>query len=79
MAIGQYDESYDNFRKVEKYVPPRSFNDYLLRLYQTINALHSGNYQLAYNLYRRSRKCRFESIRQQFAIIEAYILSLIHI
>lgn len=78
MAIGNYKQANESFSKVEKYVPARSFNDYLLRLYQTVNALYSGDYELAYTLYRKNKKCRFESIRQQFAIIEAYLCFLSH-
>ncbi len=78
MAIGEYEQASEKLKRAEKYVPARSYNDYLLKLHQTINALHSKDYQLAYDLYRKHKKCSFESIRQQFAIIEAYICFLSH-
>ena len=78
MATGDYAEAKESFQQAEKHVPARSYNDYILRLWQTVNALHSGDYQLAYDLYQKYKKCRFETIRQQFAIIEAYICFLAH-
>ena len=76
MALAHYEESESNFAIAARYVPVNSFNDYILRFYKTLNALHSGDYQKAYNLYRKNRKCRFEPIKEQFAIIEAYMCYL---
>ena len=76
MAVYKYKEASENFAKAEKYAPRKSFNDYLLRLYKTINALHAGEYQFAYDLYQQNKRCRFEPIREQFAIIEAYLCFL---
>ena len=78
MILGEDIQADNSFTLAGKYAHTNSFNDYLLRLYKTINALYSGKYQLAYELYRQNRKCRFEEIRQQFAIIEAYVCFLSH-
>ena len=78
IATTQYADAENSFSEAYKYAHLRSANDYLLRLYRTINALHAGDYKKAYNLYRGNRKCRFELIRQQFAIIEAYLCFLSH-
>ncbi|MEM9921627.1 MAG: hypothetical protein AAF990_26225 [Bacteroidota bacterium] len=78
MALSQYQAAGQNLQQAAQYAPAKSLNDYILRLYTTLNALHSGQYQLAYDLYRKNRKCRFENIREQFAIIEAYLCFLSH-
>ena len=78
MAIADYANANQNFVKAEQYALSKSVNDYLLRLYRTINMMHQGDYKKAYDLYRQNRKCRFEMIRQQFAIIEAYMCFLAH-
>ena len=74
MALGNYKHAEKNLLIAEQFAPKKSHNDYLMRLYKTINTLHAGEYQTAYHLYRENiRKCKFEQIRQQFAIIEAYL------
>ena len=78
MAIGRYETAHTSFKKAEKYVVKRSLSDYILRLYQTLNALHSKQYQEAYDLYRKNRRCRFAMVKDQFAIIEAYMCYLSH-
>lgn len=79
MALGRYEEAGKHLRIAGSYAPRKSYNDYLVRLYQTINALHCGEYKEAYDLYRESyKKCKFPLIRQQFAIIEAYLCFLAH-
>ncbi len=79
MAIGNYELAANDFKEGEAYATSRSVNDYILRLYKTLNALHAGQYQIAYELYLANRKCRFEMIREQFAIIEAYLCFLAHL
>ena len=76
MAIGQYDNAETSFQQADKYSPRKSINDYLVRFYRTLNALRSGEYQTAYDLYKQNRRCRFEIVREQFAIIEAYLCFL---
>ena len=68
-----------NFSAAEAFAPTRHYNGYVLRLYKTLNALHSGNYHRAHDLYKENRKCRFENIKEQFAIIEAYLCFLSHV
>ncbi|MEO1627923.1 MAG: hypothetical protein AAFV25_22430 [Bacteroidota bacterium] len=62
--------------EVTKFTSPKSFNDYTLRLYKTINHLHARQYQQAHDLFQQNNKCRFPTIREQFAIIEAYLYFL---
>ncbi len=76
MVLGKYSEATNSFKNAKKYAIPKSFNDYLARYYQTLNALRSGDYPLAYILYRQNRRCRYPVIRLQFAIIEAYLCFL---
>ena len=76
IATEKYKEAEQTFFEAEQYIHAKSINEYIIALYKTINALHSGNYQLAYQLFRQNRRCKFENIRQQFAIIEAYLCFL---
>ncbi len=79
MALGHYVPAATQLQTAATYAPRKSFNEFLVRLYQTINALHSGQYEQAYALFRDNhRRCKFELIRQQFAIIEAYLCFLAH-
>ena len=72
-ATKQFAAAFTSLQEAEKHAPVKSYNDYLIRLYKTINALHAGDYELAYKLYIQNRNCRFEAVKQQFAIIEAYL------
>jgi len=76
MALGQYDAAKNSLEKSAQHAPQKSLNDYIIRFYQTLNALHSGDYQTAYDLFRQNKRCRFKPIRRQFAIIEAYLYVL---
>jgi len=76
LAIARYTNANISFHEATQFTPPKSINDYLLRYYKTLNALHADDYQLAYELYQQNKKCRFELIKQQFAIIEAYLYFL---
>lgn len=78
MAIGNFNEATNSFTEASQFAPKKSLNDYILRLYNTINFLHSGQYEKAYDLYRQNRNCRLEDIKLQFAIIEAYMCFLSH-
>lgn len=78
MAIGQYSEASDSFEQATQYIRFRSYNDYILRFYKAMNALRAGQYQEAYDLYQQNSKCRNEAIRQQFAIIEAYLHFMVY-
>ncbi|MEL6637996.1 MAG: hypothetical protein AAFR05_14680 [Bacteroidota bacterium] len=78
MALGQFDQAAHSLAAATEYAPARSRNDYLLRYYKTLNALHSGDYARAYALFQYGKKCPFEDLRQLFAIIEAYLCFLHH-
>jgi len=79
MAMAQYEKAEESFTKAEKFAPVKSRNDYAVRFYKTLNAIHSGQYQRAYQLYQKNKRCRFPDIKQQFAIIEAYLYFLAHL
>ena len=64
-ALGEYKQADKLFVAAQEYVPPRSFNKGLLFYYQAINALHGGDYQKAYALYRQHRKTRFNILSEQ--------------
>ncbi|MEO1516869.1 MAG: hypothetical protein AAFV95_17740 [Bacteroidota bacterium] len=78
IATGNYSLAHQSFADAQEFTHPNSKNDYILRLYRTINAIHAGDYGTAYQLYRKNRKCRFPEIKLQFAIIEAYLCFLAH-
>lgn len=78
MATANYEGADESFINADKFAPAKSVNQYLSQLYRTINALHSGNYQMAYDLYRQNKNCKFKEIRQQFTLIEAYLCFLAH-
>ena len=76
MAIQDCQGAAASFQAAREYVQASDYNDYVLRFYETLNALRSGDYQQAFDLYRQNRHCRFELLREQFAIIEAYLCYL---
>lgn len=78
MAIGKYHKAQESLEEANKFAPSKSYNDYVVKFYQTLNALHSGDYLKAYSLFKQNKRCRFEVIRRQFAIIEAYLYFLAH-
>lgn len=79
IALKRPSDAAQNLALASRYAHVRTINEKLVFLYQTINALHAGQYDQAYALYRAHRKCKFERIRQQFAIIEAYLCFLAHL
>lgn len=79
IALRQHAAAAESFRKAEPYATPhRSFNDYMLRFYLIINALHAGEYAKAYDTYKKYRDCPFPLLHEQFILIEAYFSFLIH-
>ena len=76
MAIRDHERAANSFQKAREFTQAKSYNDYLLRYYETLNAIQTGQYLKAYELFRQNRRCKFESIREQFAIIEAYLCYL---
>ena len=77
-AMGRYNEAAESYREAEQYTSNKPYNAYALQYYKTLNALHAGHYQVAYDLYQRNKRCKIEDIRQHFAIIEAYLCFLTH-
>lgn len=73
---GNYQLAAESFNHSESFIVSKSINQYILQLHKALNALHAGEYQYAYELYLKNRKCRFEVVREQFAIIEAYLCYL---
>ncbi len=76
MVLQDYPAAQACFDQAQSHAAPKSINDYISRYYQTLNALHAGDYPLAYQLYRKNRRCKYEMVREQFAIIEAYLCFL---
>lgn len=73
IVSGNYSRAQKSLSMAQEHAYPRSKNVYIIKLYQTICALHAGQYSKAYQIYNANKKCKFEDIRQQFAIIEAYM------
>ncbi|MEM9918936.1 MAG: hypothetical protein AAF990_12620 [Bacteroidota bacterium] len=78
IAIKAHQEAYASFEEAEQYTTNRAYNLYTLQYYITLNALHAGDYLLAYTLYKKNKRCKIEHIRQHFALIEAYLCFLSH-
>lgn len=78
-SIGKYQEAKRDYEAAEKYTRNVPYNFHLLQYYRTLNALHAGDYGLAYEIYQKNKRCKIESIKLQFAIIEAYLCFLVHI
>lgn len=75
-ALGRYEEANRSYERAEKYADNKPHNHCTLQFCKTLNALHAGQYETAYNLYQKNKRCKIESIRQQFAIVEAYLYFL---
>ncbi|MEM9921256.1 MAG: hypothetical protein AAF990_24355 [Bacteroidota bacterium] len=76
IALKKYKAANKSFSQATLHVYRKTHNEYILKFYQTINALHAEQYQKAYNIVASTKRCKFEDIRQQFAIIEAYLCFL---
>ncbi|MEM1321204.1 MAG: hypothetical protein AAGG75_13195 [Bacteroidota bacterium] len=77
-AIGAYTKAEESYQSAELYTENKPFNHSILQYYKTLNALHAGQYPLAYELYQQNKRCKIDDIRAQFAIIEAYLCFLSH-
>ena len=78
IATAQHPQAAATFREAAQYTMNRPYNVATLEYYRALNAFHAGEYRLAYELYQNNRKCKIEDIRQQFAIMEAYLGFLIY-
>ena len=77
-ATEKYIEARTSFEQAEKYTNNSLYNAHMIQFYKILNELHAGNYQIAYKLYQKNKRCKIEEIRQQFVIIEAYLGFLAH-
>ncbi|MEM1324090.1 MAG: hypothetical protein AAGG75_27775, partial [Bacteroidota bacterium] len=77
-AIGQYEEAAISYEEAELYVANKPYNAYTLQYYKILNALHAQQYQIAFDLCQKSRRCKIEDLRQHFIIVEAYLHFLAH-
>ena len=75
-ALGEYKEAKALYLSAEEYAPALSFNKGVLYYYQAINAMHSGHYQEAYQLYRQHRKTRFDTLAEQWTVMGAFMYYL---
>ena len=75
-VLCEYPQAKALYFTAEQYAPPRSYNRGIVYYYQAINALHSGDYQFAYDLYRQHRKTKFETLSEQWAVVGAYMYFL---
>jgi len=78
IAIGKYKEAEQSLQEAEQYTKNSPYNHYILQFYKTLNALHAGEYQEAYRLYSKNKRCKVKRIKQQFIIIEAYLFFLVY-
>ncbi|MEO1518312.1 MAG: hypothetical protein AAFV95_25060 [Bacteroidota bacterium] len=76
MALSSYADADHDFVTAMQYAPTNSLNEQALRYYQTLNALHSGKYQEAHDLFKQHKDCRVQRLRDEFAIIEAHLCFL---
>jgi len=75
-ALGEYEEAKALYISAEDYAPALSFNRGVLYYYQAVNAMHSGKYQEAYQLYRQHRKTKFDTLAEQWAVMGAFMYYL---
>ena len=59
-ATAQYASATVSYQKAEQHVTNSPYNFYTIKLYHTLNELHAGNYQVAYDLYQRSKRCKIK-------------------
>ena len=76
IALKEFKVAEQLLIQAEEYAPPRSINFAILKYYQALNAMHSGAYNKAYELYRANRKNRFETLQEQWTIMGAYFYFL---
>ncbi|MEM1323658.1 MAG: hypothetical protein AAGG75_25580 [Bacteroidota bacterium] len=75
-ATRDFAKASESYQAAEQYTTNSPYNTYMIRFYRILNELHAGNYQAAYDRYQKSKRCKFEDIRQHFVIIEAYLCFL---
>jgi len=76
IAVNQHSQAIETLIQAEKYTGNKPYNKYLLQYYKTICAFHVGNYEEAYHLFQKNKRCKIEDIREQFVIVEAYLCFL---
>jgi len=75
-TLCEYKQAKELYTEAEQYSALRSYNRGILHYYQAINALHSKDYQGAYELYRQHRKTKFAILAEQWSIMAAYMYFL---
>ncbi len=75
-ALKEFTEARKLLSKAKQYAPLHSHNLGILHYYEAINELHSGNYKRAYELYRAHRKTKYETLRDQWAVLSGYLFFL---
>ena len=76
MVLGSFEEAEKSFKIASEYAIAKSFNFYTIQFYKMQNAIRSGQYQIAYTLFRQCKRCPIKVLKQQFVIIEAYLCFL---
>jgi len=76
IALKEYAKARELLKKAEQYAPVYSRNRGILYYYQAVNELHSGNYAVAYELYKKYRKSKYDTLSEQWAILGAYLYFL---
>lgn len=76
IALKNFERAKLRLIEAEAFAPTNSYNLGILKFYQAINALHAGDYALAYEGYRENRKSRFDTLNEQWLIMGAYLYFL---
>ncbi len=73
IALKEYPEARELLSAAKQYAPPYSLNMGILHYYEAVNELHSGHYEKAYELYRRHRKSKYDTLSNQWAVMGPYL------
>ncbi len=76
IALGEYEEATRLLSEAEQYAPTGSYNRGIIYYYQAVNALHMGEYALAYKLFRANKDTKYETLQEQWIILGAYLYFL---
>jgi len=76
IALGEYEEAARLLSEAAQYAPAGSYNQGIIYYYQALNALHMGEYYLAYKLFRAHKDTKYETLQEQWIILGAYLYFL---
>ncbi len=79
VALGEYDAAAQLLSEAEQYAPVGSSNKGIIYYYQALNAMHSGDYYRAYELFRANKDFKDETLQEQWIILGAYLYFLRHV